>query len=313
MPDTPAVTFALVTATLAAPAQAVQTTLWDLGPDETMVSACGGLHNGNGWGPGGLVGMLAGRSDCQSDRNLQPGGWAAMAVDYDEAPVAVAASAQGQAAFGQLKLASSFQADTAKGLTIGVVNAGWNARQTVLPQDPAHLGKLALYSFVMHVHGSLDGAAYGNSFSGFSMVALANNGFYGSSWSSQRPAMDGLPFHRELDEWVTLSVPVTLGTPFTLGLYAATWSGNSSGFGGASTASTDLLNTVTWQGISGVTLNGTPIAYTVQSALGIDWAQPFAAPVPEPRTALLALAGLATLLAARRAPYAARPWRRATT
>lgn len=294
-------------------AQAVQTTQSDLGPNEVMVSACGGLQTGNGWGPGGLVGMVAGRSLCESSRATQPGTWAARAVTYDESPTAVRALSEGQAQFGQLRLASSFEADTANGLTLGVVNAGWNAQQTVVPLDPSKLGQLALYSFDIHVHGVLEGAAQGNSFSGISMVALANGGFYGSSWASQRPSMNGLPFQRTLDEWVTMSVPVTLGTPFTLGFYAATWSGNSSGFGGASQASTDLLNTITWMGSHSVTVNGVPVDFTVQSPLGLDWTQAFASPVPEPAAPLLALAGLVLLLGARRAPYAARPWCRVTT
>ena len=66
------------------------------------------------------------------------------------------------------------------------------------------------------------------------------------------------------------------------------------------TASSLFSNTMTWQGISGVTAGGSSVAYTLSSQVGIDWTQAIS-PVPEPSQAALWLAGgLAVAALARR-------------
>lgn len=277
-------------------AQAAQTTLFQLGPSEVMVSACAGLQTGNGWSPGGSVSMIDARSTCESGTTVEPAGEVSRSVVYDESPTAVQASSQGQARFGQIRLASAFAADTANGLSMGVVNAGWNATMTVLPFDPADIGKAALYTFGIHVDGLLAGAGFGNSGAGLSLWALVDDGFTGASWSASGQGVLFQPYHQVLDEDIEFSLPITLGTPFKLGFFAATWSGNASGFGGASQASTDLWNTITWNGVRAVTVAGVPIDHALDSSNGIDWRLPFAAAdpqaVPLPSTLLLAAAGV---------------------
>src|SRR5512146_276364 len=174
----PASIFALGTAS----GHAAQLTLFDIGPSAAMVSSCAGLQNGNGFSPGGTVGMLA-RSSCESGSTTVAGSPVSRFVDYNENPVApVHATAQGSAEFGQLKLKSWFNSDTAQGLTIGVTNAGWNAPVLISAADPALTGQTAFWTFDLHLTGVLSGASFGNSGVGLSMIALKDNGFFGSSY-----------------------------------------------------------------------------------------------------------------------------------
>lgn len=283
------------------PAWAAQATSADLGPSEVLVSVCGGLSNGNGWGPGGSVGMVTGRSDCQSATTTQPGNTAGRTVGYSEA--GVSATSQAQAQFGELKLGASYAGSPqVAGLPAAVAQGGWNDTLTVTPANPSDAGKLATFSFLISVEGSLDAAASGNTGVGLSMLALRDGGFFGSAWSSVGQGQQFQPFHRNLDEAVLLSVPIYLGTPFQLGFFAAAYAGYASSLPGSGQGNADFLNTLTWGGVNAVSINGAPVAYTLASTSGVNWAQPFV-PVPEPTSALLILCGGGLLLRQRlRAP-----------
>jgi hypothetical protein len=106
---------------------------------------------------------------------------------------------------------------------------------------------------------------------------------------------------RTVNDAITLAVPITYGTPFTLGIYAYGSAGmrSSSGVPGNSTCDLDFSHTLTWGGIQSVILsNGTPVSgYSLTSGTGIDWANP----MPEPATlSLMAAGGLGALLGRRR-------------
>ena len=93
----------------------------------------------------------------------------------------------------------------------------------------------------------------------------------------------------------TYSVPVVFNqaTPFGLELRGYSF---AEGFGNAAGAATlTAMNSLDWGGIVGVTFEGAPVLdYTVTSESGTDWTKNYA-PVPEPATGALTLAGLAAL------------------
>lgn len=86
-----------------------------------------------------------------------------------------------------------------------------------------------------------------------------------------------------------------------LGIFIRATAGNGSGSstGGSapfavSEAMTDFSSPIEWAGISALTVGGNPVAFSVSSASGINWAQPFApfARVSEPGAGPLSAAGL---------------------
>lgn len=281
------------------PALADQTTAAMLGSSETMVSICAGVQNGNGFSPGGLVGMLPGRSDCQSATTTAPDQVVMRSVQYDELPSAVQSSAEGTARMGQLQLASWMNGNNQFGLSMGSANAGWNDRITVTPLNPALNGQIAYFEFQVHVTGSLAVTNTANASTGVSLIALRDDGFFGGSWSDQAFGVLGNPaVSRTVDSVATLWVAAPLGSPFEFGFFAVAWSSGGSSLPGPNEATNQFE--ITWAGVSAVTLNGNPVAYSLSSQSGIDWNEAFTSPVPEPAGALLMLAGVGCLLARRR-------------
>lgn len=296
---TPALACAAWLALGSLPALAEQTTAAMLGPSETMVSICAGVQNGSGFGPGGLVGMLPARSDCQSARTTVPSQVVSRSVAYDELPSPVQATASGQAQMGQMSFQTWMNGDNAYGLSMGSANAGWNDLLTIMPQDAALVGQIAYFAFNVHVTGSMSITNTANAGSGLSLLALRDDGFFGGSWVEQGFGVLGNPpVSKTVDTVATLYVAAPLGSAFELGVFGVAWSSGGSSLPGPNEAQNQFA--VTWLGIQEVSVNGTPVAYSLTSLSGIDWTQPFAAPVPEPAAALLMLAGIAGLLLARR-------------
>lgn len=290
---------AVLLALSGASARADQTTAAMLGSSETLVSVCAGLNTGNGWGPGGLVPMVPGRQDCQSATTVSPSQALARTAAYQEPGKAIAASAQGQAQMGQMSLATWMNGDNKDGLSAGFATGGWNDRLTLAPLDPALNNQLAYLEFQVHVTGSLSVTNTANAATGLSMVALRDDGLYGA-WSEQAFGVVGnLPVSRTIDKVATLAVAAPLGVAFDLGFFASAYSSGGSSLPGPNEAENDFQ--VTWLGISEVSVNGTPVAYSLFSQSGIDWNQAFTTPVPEPASALLMLAGVGVLLARWRA------------
>lgn len=110
-------------------------------------------------------------------------------------------------------------------------------------------------------------------------------------------ASSGPNTSRVIDGHWTFSVPVVVGTPFDLGIYARAQSSQRSYGAGTAVSSTELdfSHSVLVQGVSGLMLNGSLITsgYTLTAASGLDWTQ--ALPVPEPGTWGLMVAGLGWL------------------
>jgi len=86
---------------------------------------------------------------------------------------------------------------------------------------------------------------------------------------------------RIIDDMITFSVPITLGTTFDFGIYGFAVAGkrSSSGVSGSSSSSIDFGNTIAWIGAQVVDASGSPIAgATISGDSGFDWAGPSGCP-----------------------------------
>lgn len=99
-----------------------------------------------------------------------------------------------------------------------------------------------------------------------------------------------------MDDAVTFAVPVVLGQSFVWGVYATAMAGARS-YASApwiATAAADSSPGLAYGGSAGLFVGGVAMdGYTLNSARGIDWMP--AAPVPEPGSWLLMLAGIGWL------------------
>lgn len=277
-------------------ATAQQKTLLDVGPSGTLLSVCAGFQNGGGTNPGGALGMLPGEHLCNASVSPLSAQLLQHSASYADAAKDSLSAAQGYAQMGQVGMASSFRSNSQYGFTLAAATAGWNDAMVFTPQNPALNGQQALLSFDIHVSGVLDAKPTGNSGTQLAIAAYRDNGQNGfSPWSVGGQGQGGFPYQQAVNTTVTLQLPVTLGQPFSFGLYARAVAGSASrGPNWISESSNDFLSTITWQGISSLTFGGQPVAYSLSSQSGIDWTQPFA-PVPEVPTPWLLLAGLALL------------------
>ena len=178
------------------------------------------------------------------------------------------------------------------------------------PANPAFIGLTAMLSFEMQVSGTLSGQGAVNSFNSGAQISIRPylNGLAfapgpQSSFTVGGQGQFGSPYNQSLNQVVTFATPITLGTPFALGVFERVIAGNASQTFGApfafSEATVDFSHTITWAGIAALTLNGSLVSYTLQSASGIDWTKPYAVAVPEPSTWALWAGGLLALAARR--------------
>lgn len=271
-----------------------------VGASGAMVSACGGIASGGFPTEGNFFDWQAGKSVCNSALTAVPGNLVANSASYTQ--VEVVTDTHGSAQFGQVGSFAHFRANAHQGFAAAETTAGWSDTLTLQPLNLGQLGQNVDVAFTLHVHGVLDGVPSGNSYTRYGVQAWKDNlAVAGQSLRFQGQGQGGFPFHQAVDQNVTFHVTAKLGTAFNLGVFTRSSTGTAgSGPNWFSEATSDFAGTVTWQGISGVTLGGNAVAYTLSSTSGIDWRQPFTAAVPEPASWGLMLAGL-WLLAWRRA------------
>lgn len=306
---------ALSLVTGATPSVAAELGRQDVAAPAAMISVCGGVATGNGVAIGDVMSWVEGnRHSCNAAQTASAGATVAQAATYLEAPVLVNTDAHGQTAMGQTKLFAHSIARNDAGIAQASANGGWVDVLTLVPLDPANNGATATLTFVIDVSGTLSGQGANfsfNSSAGFGVKPYLNDfglPVVGNPGASQQFVVSGqgqnfAPYNQTVDQGVSFTASIVLGTPFELGIFARATAGNASSTGGSapfavSEATTDFASTIEWAGISGLTVGGNPVPFSVSSASGIDWAQPYA-PVPEPAAGLLWAAGLLAIGAVR--------------
>ncbi|MDR7331814.1 PEP-CTERM sorting domain-containing protein [Roseateles asaccharophilus] len=284
------------------PGFAAEMSQQDLGATGALVSSCAGMATGAFPIEGGLFDWRPGLSNCNAASTTTVGQNLATSGSYSQATPSVQADSHGSATYGSVGMYAHFRANNSSGFAAAESTAGWTDTWTLMPANPSQIGQNAVLSFSVHLDGVLDGLPTGNSYTRIgSQVWLNNAAVGGQNFRVQGQGQGGFPFHQVINQDLSFSVTVKLGTPFELGIFSRA----SAGVAGAgpnwfSEASSDFASTLTWQGISGVTLAGNAIDYTLSSQSGIDWTVAYA-PVPEPSVALLLSAGLLALALRRRA------------
>ncbi len=273
----------------------------DLAAPGALVSTCGGMSFGGAVGD--RVTGLPGRFSCDAAQTALPNVTVAAAATYDESPILVQTDASGQSAMGQTHLYAHFKArhDTV-GFAAAAATGGWVDNLTLNPVNVSLIGQIASFSFTIDVGGTLAGQVTTDSFNSlarFGVKPYLNDASFApgpeSEFSVQGQGQLGFPYNETVNQIVTFTTDITLGTAFELGVFARALVGVASTgpVTVPSEATVDFSNTITWAGISAVSVGGIAVPYTLTSASGIDWTQPFAAAVPEPTSVLLWATGLA--------------------
>jgi hypothetical protein len=292
---------ALPLALASLPTFAAELSQQDLGATGALVSSCAGMASGAFPIEGGLFDWQAGLSNCNAAMTTMPGQQLTASGAYIQAMPSVQANSHGSATYGSVGMYAHFRANASAGFAAAESTAGWTDTWTLVPANAAQIGQNAVVSFSVHLDGVLDGLPTGNSYTRIgSQVWLNNAPVAGQSFRAQGQGQGGFPFHQEIAQDINFSVTVTLGTPFELGIFSRASAGTAgAGPDWFSEATSDFASTLTWQGISGVTVAGSAIGYTLSSQSGTDWTVAYA-PVPEPSMALLLGGGLLALALRRR-------------
>jgi hypothetical protein len=266
-----------------------------------MVSACAGQRSGGGTSAGDLGYWSAGASTCNASQSSVPGTTLSESASYTN-PQVVVAESSAAATMGQMKLYANFNANNQLGVGAWAT-AGWVDTLTVNAVDPAQQGKQAIMTFSLHVGGTLVGQPMGNSGVSIEVSPYINDSFIGlpeASYSGQQfkvagQGQGGFPYNETVNSNATFQAVITLGTPFELGIFGRATAGVASvGPNWYSASTSDFDQTITWQGVQGVTVLGNNVPVSIQSLSGTAWQGSYAAPVPEASSWLLALAGLLT-------------------
>jgi hypothetical protein len=265
----------------------------DLGSTGALVSSCAGIATGAFPTEGNRFDWQIGKSNCSAFSTTTPGQVLSASNSYTQATPSIQADTHGSAQYGSVGMYAHFRANASAGFAASETTAGWTDTLTLMPVNPAQLGQNAVLSFSLHLDGVLDGLPTGNSYTRIGTQVWLNNATTASNFRAQGQGQGGFPFHKVIDQDLNFNVTVKLGTPFELGVFSRASVGTAgAGPNWFSEATSDFASTLTWQGISGVTLAGNAIAYTLSSQSGIDWTQAYTASVPEPAPSVLLGLGL---------------------
>ncbi|MBX3388288.1 MAG: hypothetical protein KF691_02405 [Phycisphaeraceae bacterium] len=209
-------------------------------------------------------------------------------------------SSSGTAGMGYVLLDAFNSAPNFNQFPIGAVNGGW--KETFTVNHPAHTGQPGFFIFGVAASGFLEATGFtGNAsvmvtaykddfqlamnqhFNPGDSDLLSTDRQYGH-WSVPTQGIPDI-YSKAFNDSVTMAVPITFGTPFTLGVYARALSGmgSSSGFPGISTGLVEGTK-VRWGGILNILAGSTPViaGSAVVSATGKDWGPGTQPPDPCP-------------------------------
>jgi hypothetical protein len=179
-----------------------------------------------------------------------------------------------------------------------VATGAWSDKVTI--DAPGLTGQSGTYTFQFLVDGSL--TASGSVNDSLQSYAEAETTIKVNGWINEfrdaYMAVDGFVGDGYLNKLVSITTPITFGTPFDLSMSvtAASYTKNNSANPFAM-ARADLGHTATWEGITAVTgPNGDVTNFTVTSASGTDYVNA----VPEPASMAALGLGALTLLRRRR-------------
>lgn len=242
---------------------------------------------GSGWAGGDLALTVNGAGSMLTESSFAGLGLAsrsasASAVDLNN-------SALGTGGMGYIKIDAFNNAPNTSLFPIGAVNGGWKETYTI--HNPAHTGQAGMLVFTVSASGFLKATGFAGAAS-LSVTAykdnaqLMINSFFnpGNSdllgtdrqYGNWAIATNGTPnlLTKPFNDAVTMAVPFTFGTPFTLGVYAVGRTGmrSSSGVPGNSTALVEGA-VVRWGGIENILAGSTSVTATstVVSATGKNW------------------------------------------
>lgn len=220
-------------------------------------------------------------------------------------------SASGTVGMGFLKFQAQNNGPNNSNFAAADANGGWKDTFTI--SSPGLTGQSGFMQFTLNITGSLAASGFAG-LASFGVTAYKDNIQLAANPLANPGNSDLISTDRQYGNWVassapdvsknvndviTMAVPFTYGTPFTLGIYARAHAGmrSSSGVPGNSQASVQFQNTLVWGGISNMFVGGTGTTtndYTVAAASGVDWR----GVVPSPAAA--SLLGMGALLASRR-------------
>lgn len=281
----------------------------DIAAPGAMISTCGGM-GGVGATIGDKGGWLPGQFSCNAQQTASPNTSVAQSAAYAVGgPTPVDTSAHGETTMGQTRLYAQFVGSNAAGFEVAVATGGWVDMMTLNPVNPADIGKTASFSFAIEVEGTLQSLPQGNGGAGFGLAPYVNDASILDAqgvvqqFTAQGQGQYNFPYDETVDHIAVFTANVTLGTAFELGVFARAFTGNASyspdsSFVSAGTV--DFSHTISWAGVTAVTLDGNALDYSLASASGIDWSQAYGstAPVPEPATWAMSLVGLLAMSAA---------------
>ena len=260
-----------------------------------MSSTCSGLTNGSNPLPGDLIATnFPAELTCNSEQSPDP--IATSRASYSNGGLAVSATSESLVTWGAMRLDSDFSGPNSATFPQASATAGWVDALTVTPTNPALIGQAAVLAFNISIEADLLALAGFNSVARLSVRPYVNDANLATppSLSVQGQGQQGSPYQQTLDTSASFTIPIVLGTPFELGIFARASSGT------ASTAGSNLINTVSsdavsiaWDGITSVTVAGQPIDVSISADSGIDWS----GPVPEPSTGIALLVGSGALAA----------------
>lgn len=252
---------------------------------------------GSGWAGSDLAATIGGAGSM-----LNEGAFAGLGVVARSATSSGASqnnSCAGIAGMGYVQLDSFNNAPNSSFFPIAIVNGGW--KETFTINNPAHTGQSGMMVFRVAAAGFLKATGFAGS-ARVGLTAYKDNSqlminSYFSPGNSDPIGTDrqygnwaistsgGPNLTKPFDDAVTMAVPFTFGTPFTLGVYAIGRTGmrSSSGVSGNSTALVEGA-VVRWDGILNILAGSTSVTATstVVGGSGKDWSPGTQPPGPCP-------------------------------